>query len=241
MQFGGSTKWSVLVGTTGVINTVTSCAGVSTTTTTTTLPAITVTATPSCDGSGFNGQGRVTANFSGGTSSYTWTAIGTSEAAAIACVNNPSCSQRFTVGGSSSFAFTSLANGPYYVAVLDSNGGLGYSGLATVSCNSTTTSTTTTTTAPLTTSTTTTTTTPSLLYDYYTANVFPCNDCGGSTETILVAFDAGSPVTLNRFYIAQSGPDGFSYQVVDVASSGVAYLLSSSFGSFTSCVSACNV
>jgi hypothetical protein len=240
MQFGGSTKWSVLVGTTGVINTVTSCVGVSTTTTTTTLPAITVTATPSCDGGGFNGQGRVTANFSGGTSSYTWTAIGTSEANAIACVNNPSCPERFTVGGSSSFAFTSLANSPYYVAVLDSNGGLGYSGLATVSCNSTTT-TTTTTTAPLTTSTTTTTTTPALLYDYYTANVFPCNDCGGSTETILVAFDAGSPVTLNRFYIAQSGPDGFSYQVVDVASSGVAYLLSSSFGSFTSCVSACAV
>jgi hypothetical protein len=143
MQFGASTKWSVLVGTTGVINTVTSCAGVSTTTTTTTLPSIIVTATPSCDGSGFNGQGRVTANFSGGTSSYTWTAIGTSEAAAIACVNNPSCSQRFTVVGSSSYAFTSLANGPYYVAVLDSNGGLGYSGLATVSCNATTTTTTT--------------------------------------------------------------------------------------------------
>jgi hypothetical protein len=158
MQFGGSTKWSVLVGTTGVINTVTSCAGVSTTTTTTTLPAIIVTATPSCDGSGFNGQGRVTANFSGGTSSYTWTAIGTSEAAAIACVNNPSCSQRFTVAGSSSYAFTSLVNGPYYVAVLDSNGSLGYSGLATVSCNTTTTSTTTTTTS-ITTSTTTTTTT----------------------------------------------------------------------------------
>jgi hypothetical protein len=153
MQFGGSTKWSVLVGTTGVINTVTSCAGVSTTTTTTTLPSIIVTATPSCDGSGFNGQGRVTANFSGGTSSYTWTAIGTSEAAAIACVNNPSCSQRFTVVGSSSYAFTSLANGPYYVAVLDSNGGLGYSGLATVSCNATTTTTTTTTSSTTTTTT----------------------------------------------------------------------------------------
>ena len=156
MQFGGSTKWSVLVGNTGIINTVTSCVGVSTTTTTTTLPAIIVTATPSCDGSGFNGQGRVTANFSGGTGSYTWAALGTSEADAIACVNNSGCSQRFTVVGSSSFAWTSLSNGPYYVAVLDNNGSLGLSGLATVSCNATTT---TTTTSSSTTSSTTTTTT----------------------------------------------------------------------------------
>jgi len=158
MQFGGSTKWSVLVGNTGIINTVTSCVGVSTTTTTTTLPAIIVTATPSCDGSGFNGQGRVTANFSGGTGSYTWAALGTSEANAIACVNNPSCPQRVTVAGSSSYAWTSLANGPYYVAVLDNNGSLGYSGLATVSCNATTTTTTTTTSSSTTSSTTTTTT-----------------------------------------------------------------------------------
>jgi hypothetical protein len=158
MQFGGSTKWSVLVGNTGIINTVTSCVGVSTTTTTTTLPAIIVTATPSCDGSGFNGQGRVTANFSGGTGSYTWAALGTSEANAIACVNNSGCSERFTVVGSSSFAWTSLANGPYYVAVLDNNGSLGLSGLATVSCNATTTTTTTTTSSSTTSSTTTTTT-----------------------------------------------------------------------------------
>ena len=143
MQFGGSTKWSVLVGTTGIINTVTSCAGVSTTTTTTTLPPVIATATPSCDGSGFSGQGRVTSNFSGGTGSYTFAAIASSEANAIACVNNPSCPQRVTVAGSTSYAWTSLANGPYYVAVLDSNGSLGYSGLATVSCNATTTTTTT--------------------------------------------------------------------------------------------------
>jgi hypothetical protein len=145
MQFGGSTKWSVLVGVTGLINQVTSCAGVSTTTTTTTLPPISVTATPSCDGIGLSGQGRVTANFSGGTGSYTFAALGTSEANAIACVNNPSCPERVSVVGTS-YAWTSLANGPYYVAVLDSNASLGYSGLATVSCNATTSTTTTTTT-----------------------------------------------------------------------------------------------
>jgi hypothetical protein len=48
MQFGGSTKWSVLVGSSGIINTVTSCSGVSTTTTTTTAaPTTTSTTTTS--------------------------------------------------------------------------------------------------------------------------------------------------------------------------------------------------
>jgi len=309
MQFGGSTKWSVLVGTTGIINTVTSCAGVSTTTTTTTLPAITVTATPSCDGSGFSGQGRVTANFSGGTGSYTFAAIGTSEAAAIACVNNPSCPQRVTVAGSSSYAFTSLANGPYYVAVLDSNGSLGYSGLATVSCNATTTTTTSTTTTtttepivnyyvatrcddplieqyfnttgsysvgtslkyggycwevqsiaelsgvvadsayidcascnasnPTTSTTTTTTTAAPPAYDFYNADVYDCNDCSASIDTILVAFDAGTNVTLNRWYNAQAGPDGNSYRVTSVGDAGIAYLLA--LPSYNSCALACFV
>jgi hypothetical protein len=159
MQFGGSTKWSVLVGTTGLINAVTSCAGVSTTTTTTTLPPITVTATASCDGSGFSGQGRVTASsFSGGSGSYTVAAIGTSEANAIACVNNPACAQRVSIVGLTSYAWTSLANGPYYVAIKDTAGGLGFSSVATVSCNATTTTTTTSTSSTTTSSTTTTTT-----------------------------------------------------------------------------------
>ena len=301
MQFGGSTKWSVLVGNTGIINTVTSCAGVSTTTTTTTLPAITVSATPSCDGAGLSGQGRVTANFSGGTGSYTFAAIGTSQANAIACVNNPSCPERVSVSGVLGYAFTSLANNNYSVAVLDSVSALGYSSLVTVSCNATTT---TTTTEPVvnyyyatrcdnisleqifnttgsysvgsslryngycwevqgiaeisgvvadsayidcaacnaanpTTSTTTTTTTAAVLYDFYNADVYDCNDCSVSTETILVAFDAGTSVTLNRWYNAQAGPDGFSYRVTSSASEGIAYLLATP--SYTSCLLACFV
>ena len=116
-------------------------------TTTTTLSPITLTATPSCDGSGFNGQGRVTASsFSGGTGSYTLAAIGTSESNAIACINNPSCPERVSIVGLTSYAWTSLSNGPYYVAIKDTGVGLGLSSLATVSCNATTTTTTTSTT-----------------------------------------------------------------------------------------------
>ena len=77
-------------------------------------------------------------------------------------------------------------------------------------------------------------------YDYYTADVYDCNDCSASTETILVAFDAGSSVILNRFYVANGGPDGYAYRVTDTASAGVAYLLTTSFGSFTNCGLACS-
>ena len=76
-------------------------------------------------------------------------------------------------------------------------------------------------------------------YDYYNADVYDCNDCSASTETILVAFEAGSTVTLNRFYVAQGGPDGFAYRVTSSASAGIAYILTTSYGSFTTCGLAC--
>jgi hypothetical protein len=76
-------------------------------------------------------------------------------------------------------------------------------------------------------------------YDYYSADVYPCTDCGGSTDTILVAFAAGSSVTLNRFYLPAGGPDGSSYRVTSTASAGIAYILTTSFGSFTTCTLAC--
>jgi hypothetical protein len=76
-------------------------------------------------------------------------------------------------------------------------------------------------------------------YDYYEADVYSCSDCGRSTETILVAFDAGSSVINNRFYISESGPDGNSYRILGPASSGIAYKLTTDYGSFTSCGLAC--
>ncbi len=243
MQFGGSTKWSVLVGSTGVVNTVTSCAGVSTTTTTTTLPPITVSATPSCDGSGFSGQGRVTASsFSGGSGSYTLAAIGTSESNAIACINNAGCAQRVSIVGLTSYAWTSLANGPYYVAIRDTAGGLGLSSVATVSCNATTTTTTTssttttTTPPPTTTSTTSTTTTaaPTFVWNTNSAAVSAQAACSATkdvyvwtfgnawgTGIVFYAGTAGAPSQPIQPYLG----GGFFYenggQVINIDDNGV--------------------
>jgi hypothetical protein len=83
--------------------------------------------------------------------------------------------------------------------------------------------------------------TSGVTYDYYTADVFACTNCAESIDTILVAFVAGSSVTLNRFYIPNGGPDGNSYRVVASASPGIAFILTTSYGSFTTCALACVV
>jgi hypothetical protein len=83
--------------------------------------------------------------------------------------------------------------------------------------------------------------TSGVTYDYYTADVFDCTNCAESIDTILVAFTAGTSVTLNRFYIPVGGPDGNSYRVVASASPGVAYILTNIYGSFTTCALACIV
>ena len=78
-------------------------------------------------------------------------------------------------------------------------------------------------------------------YDYYTANVYACTNCAESIDTILVAFVAGTSVTLDRFYIPVGGPDGNSYKVVASASPGIAFILTNIYGSFTTCALACIV
>jgi hypothetical protein len=84
--------------------------------------------------------------------------------------------------------------------------------------------------------------TTSSSYDYYNADYYDCLDCGaGPVGTILVGFAAGSSVTLNRFYIPVGGPDGFAYKVTATDSPGTAYLLTTTYGSFTTCALACAV
>jgi hypothetical protein len=83
---------------------------------------------------------------------------------------------------------------------------------------------------------------PPAEYDFYTADVFPCNDCGGSTDTILVAFSGGTPITPGRFYLPQTGPDGNSYRIDSSTASGSgALILTNAFGSYTTCETACLV
>jgi len=62
LQFGGSDKWSVLVGNTGLIDAVTSCSGVTTTTTSTTTTS--TTAAPDCECYTIVNEGGTTGNYS---------------------------------------------------------------------------------------------------------------------------------------------------------------------------------
>lgn len=118
-----------------------------TTTTTTTVAPITFTATPSCVGG--SGQIAVT-NYAGGNGSYQWIAIGTSRINAISNVNGGT---RFAAG--TSYTFTSLTNGNYWVALRDTAGNVGATNDPGININCTTTTTTTTTTTSTTTTTTT--------------------------------------------------------------------------------------
>jgi len=126
----------------GIVNSgLTGCPTTSTTTTTTTLAVVTLSTTASCVGVGLNGDGRIVAdNFAGGSGTYQYAGIGTSEANAISAALNPAT--RVTISGPS-VTFSSLVNANYWVAIVDSLGNIGISALTIVSCNATTTTTTT--------------------------------------------------------------------------------------------------
>lgn len=132
----------------GIVNSgLTGCPSTSTTTTSTTLAVVTLTATASCTGIGLNGDGRIIANnFAGGSSTYQYAGIGTSEANAISAALNPAT--RVTISGAS-VTFSTLTNGNYWVAIIDSLGNIGISAQTAVSCNTTTTTSTTTTTTTI--------------------------------------------------------------------------------------------
>lgn len=121
----------------------------STTTTTTTIPPINFTLTPYCTGSFIDGTGTINVNtFSGGNGTYQSIAIGTTSGNAFAATP-------INLSGATSYQFTGLYNGVYYVVLRDSSGAYTIK-TTTVSCTATTTTTSTTSTS--TTSTTSTTT-----------------------------------------------------------------------------------
>jgi len=116
-----------------------------TTTTSTTIPPVNFTLTPSCEGSGINGTGKIIANgFSGGNGTYTSIAIGSSAGAALSATP-------IALSGASTYSFTGVFNGTWYVILRDSSGA-STTKSTTVSCTNTTTTTTstsTTTNAPI--------------------------------------------------------------------------------------------
>lgn len=133
-----------------------------TSTTTTTAAPINFTLSTICEGLGLNGDGKITAtSFSGGSGTYQSIAIGSSPFNAFNATPT-------NLSGATTFDFTSLTNGTWYVILRDSVGAYTIKNIA-VSCNFTTSTTSTTSTSTSTTSTTSTTTAAS-----------NCNYNGGS-------------------------------------------------------------
>jgi len=120
-------------------------------TTTTTLAAVNFAISTDCTGTGLDGTGRITVNtFSGGNGIYYSVAIGPTSGDAFIAAQT-------LLSGASSYQFTALSNGTYFVVLRDSVGNFKINSIA-VSCNATSTTTTSTSTTSTSTSTTSTTT-----------------------------------------------------------------------------------
>ena len=123
-----------------------------TTTTSTTIPPVDFTLTPSCEGTGINGTGKIVVNgFSGGNGTYTSVAIGNSAGSALSATP-------ISLSGASTYSFTGVFNGTWFIILRDSSGASTTKSTA-VNCTNTTTTTSTSTTSTTSTSTSTTSTT----------------------------------------------------------------------------------
>jgi len=239
-----------------------------TTTTSTTIPPVNFTLTPSCEGSGINGTGKIIVNgFSGGNGTYTSVAIGSSAGAALSATP-------IALSGASTYSFTGVFNGTWYIIIRDSSGA-STTKSTTVSCTNTTTTTSTTSTttnAPIctyaggsatitytsttttstststsTTSTTTepptttTTTTAGITYIAYNADKYGCSggSCGAFVAATEIAFpDTFTPV-INKWYSALT-PDGYAYQLTSTSpSAGPGLIMYEQ--SFNTCGLACSI
>ena len=198
----------------------------STTTTTTTVPPLVITnGTVTCSGN----TGNFTSTLSGGTGTYNFVAIDTTQANVanlIATGTSPSgLGSRVVPSGGTSHNWTGIANGTWYTAVQDSSStnSVQNSGVA-VSCTTTTTSTTTTTTTaatttttsttttttteePTTTTSTTTTTTTVACFEYVaTAGQSDIDNADGGTVYFEYVDCDGNPVTIGRGTTDPSNP-----------------------------------
>jgi hypothetical protein len=107
------------------------------TTTSTTIPPVNFTLTPSCEGTGINGTGKIIVNgFSGGNGTYTSVAIGSSAGAALSATP-------IALSGASTYSFTGVFNGTWYVILRDSSGA-STTKSTLINCTNTTTTTSTT-------------------------------------------------------------------------------------------------
>ena len=150
-----------------------------TTTTSTTIPPVNFTLTPTCEGTGINGTGKITVNsFSGGNGTYSSIAIGSSAGAALSATP-------ISLGGASTYDFTGVFNGTWFIILRDSSGA--YTTKSTsVSCTNTTTTTSTSTTSTTTSTTSTTSTTTAAIN---------CNFSGGTAVMVYTTTTSTSTST----------------------------------------------
>lgn len=151
-----------------------------TTTTSTTIPPVDFTLTPTCEGTGVNGTGKITVNgFSGGNGTYSSVAIGNSAGSALSATP-------IALSGASTYSFTGVFNGTWFVILRDSSGASTTKSTA-VNCTNTTTTTSTSTTSTSTTSTSTTSTTTAAINCTYSTGtavvVYPTTSTTTSTST----------------------------------------------------------
>jgi hypothetical protein len=219
-------------------NTINNNCTTSTTTTTTTLSPIVITnSAVTCSGN----LGEFTSTFTGGTGTYTTASIGNSPAAVAVCIGGGVCAPGSRVNlspGATSYTWTNIVSGSWYVAVKDNLPQTSVNSTAVNNnCTTTTSTTTTTTTAAPTTTTSTTTTTTTDPYDYYIADEIDCSNCSVIAADQRVAFPIGASVTLNRYYRYVGEVNDFIYYVKEVTTTGGAVALE--LPAYTNCNAAC--
>ena len=240
-QYGGSTKWAVGVGSSGIISSVVDCSAVpSLTPTPTPTPTISTTAsvsrTPSTTpsnsqaASGFGavgGYGNFTDACRGGAPTFTiYTAPGTTVPIATTVFYNSATLASGTEFNGNGNWFKLIKGASTYAAQISTSGVVtDYRDCSTIPSNSPTPS-------P--------TATPAAGYDFYNATDYACVDCSNQGP-IVVAFPAGSSVTLNRWYTWSAGGSTDSFRILSSTTNpgGAVPLLFSSDGPYTSCLLAC--
>ena len=163
-----------------------------TTTTSTTIPPVDFTLTPSCEGSGTNGTGKIIVNgFSGGNGTYTSVAIGASAGSALSATP-------ILLSGASTYSFTGVFNGTWHIILRDSSGASTTKSTA-VNCTNTTTTTSTSTTSTTSTSTSTTSTTTAPINCTYNGGtavmVYPTTTTTSTTQPPTTTTTTEPPTT----------------------------------------------
>jgi hypothetical protein len=223
-----------------------------TTTTSTTIPPVDFTLTPTCEGSGINGTGKITVNsFSGGNGTYTSVAIGSSAGQALSATP-------IALSGASTYSFNGVFNGTWFIILRDSSGTYTTKSTAVNCTNTTTTTSTSTTSTSTSTTSTTSTTTAAPLCTYNGGSavvVYPTTtttsttaapttttsttSTSTSTSTTTTTTSAGSDISMFWSLSPKNGGNGvlsvLNSSNVEIFSQATG--VSSTFGTFTTSTS----